>query len=77
MVMRLFVGVRDEVGVVPLFRRLLRDGRRARWGKWGLALALLRKVGVEWGKLVRFLVCGVGRRWRKVCCLSLTLSEGV
>eukprot|EP00962_Isochrysis_galbana_P008485 scaffold2348_cov114-Isochrysis_galbana.AAC.6 len=71
------VGVGDEIGVVPIFRRLLRDGRRARWGRWGLALALLRRVGVEWGKFVRFLVCDVGRRWRKVCSLSLTLSEGV
>eukprot|EP00962_Isochrysis_galbana_P018173 scaffold5233_cov127-Isochrysis_galbana.AAC.1 len=40
------VGVGDKVGIVPLLRRLLRDGRRARWGGWGLAFAFLRRDGV-------------------------------
>eukprot|EP00962_Isochrysis_galbana_P059287 scaffold32758_cov129-Isochrysis_galbana.AAC.1 len=43
------VGVGDKVGVIPLLRRLLRDGngRRARWGRWGLAFALLRRMGKQ------------------------------
>eukprot|EP00962_Isochrysis_galbana_P004095 scaffold1141_cov128-Isochrysis_galbana.AAC.16 len=40
------VRVGDEVGVVPLFNRLLLDRRRA-W--WGLAFALLRKEWLERG----------------------------
>eukprot|EP00962_Isochrysis_galbana_P034387 scaffold11640_cov96-Isochrysis_galbana.AAC.1 len=43
------VGVGDKVGVVPLLRRLLHDGRRARWGRKGLAFALLRRKGAGWG----------------------------
>eukprot|EP00962_Isochrysis_galbana_P009515 scaffold2651_cov118-Isochrysis_galbana.AAC.4 len=71
------VGVGDKVGVVPLLRRLLLDGRRARWGSWSLAFALLRRRGVEWGEFVYYLVCGVGQRRRAVCCLSLALNKSV
>eukprot|EP00962_Isochrysis_galbana_P013469 scaffold3819_cov107-Isochrysis_galbana.AAC.12 len=46
------VRIGDEVGVVPLFRRLLRDGRRARWGGWSLVFALLRRERMDWGQFV-------------------------
>eukprot|EP00962_Isochrysis_galbana_P039019 scaffold13951_cov104-Isochrysis_galbana.AAC.1 len=47
MVMRLLVS-ETKLGSSPLLRRLLLDGRRARWGGWGLAFALLRRKGVGW-----------------------------
>eukprot|EP00962_Isochrysis_galbana_P048782 scaffold20417_cov106-Isochrysis_galbana.AAC.1 len=64
MVMNEVVGVGDKVGVIPLLRRLLRDGRRARWGGWGLVFALLRRDGM-----------GRVSDAQSVCCLSLTLTH--